>query len=91
MTEQQLPQHVQFAGLIAELADKEQYDFSTIFNGLAVASASYLVDYTVDLDGNVDTEELAKATAQFVETVLRANIFASEQVKHIIAARKASN
>lgn len=89
--EPEVQQHVQFAGLIAELADREQYDFSTIFNGLAIAAASYLVDYTVDLDGNVKAEDLAEATAKFVETLQKANVYASEKVKQIIADQKAAS
>lgn len=90
MTEQAVSPHVQFAGLIVELADKEKYDFGTIFSGLAIAAASYLADYTVDSEGNVRTEDVDEATAKFVQTLQQATKFATEQVKQIVAASKAA-
>jgi len=81
-------QYVQFAGQIAELVDKEQYDFTTVLNGLAIASASFLVDYVVDLDGNVRTSDIDEASARFVQVMQEGIKFATEQVKQIVADRK---
>jgi hypothetical protein len=77
-------QYIEFAGKIAELADDEQYDHTTRLNGTAIAAAAFLADYTVDLDGNVRTHELAEATAQFVQTLQQATKFAAEQLKNLI-------
>lgn len=80
MTEQVKNPAVEFASMIAELATTEAIDFGTVFNGLAIASAAFLVDYTLSLDGVVQEDELQEAKEKFKDGIDKAVLFAASQV-----------
>lgn len=70
---------LEFASKVVQLTLDEDYSYTAIFNGLAIASAALLMDYSREEDRTVKALELTGNVKLFVTQVLAAAEFAFAQ------------
>ena len=71
--------HLNFASKVSSIALTKSFTFSDIFNGLAIATAAYLVDYASKEDGKLDEEVLQGSCNLFLQVLEAATVFAVNQ------------
>jgi hypothetical protein len=72
---------LEYASGIVQLAYEADYDSSTIFNGLAIATAAMIMDSVDEGTDKIDSQLLADVVEKFKETLNSAVKFAREQLE----------
>jgi hypothetical protein len=84
MTEEQAQEPVSFAATVVAYAAENEFSPTTVFNGLAIATAALLVDYISDDEGNVDEMSMKYAITNFITGLTGAVEFSKAQVKLVV-------
>jgi hypothetical protein len=71
--------HSEFASKVVQLISDSTYDFQTIFNGLAIVTATMLLSYVEDAQG-IAEEALHDAVADYSKNLNSVITFAKAQI-----------
>lgn len=80
MTQDTSPLFLQFAGAIGDIAFENDLDYNAIFTGLAIATASFLLDFSSDDNQTIDQAIVDEAVTAYGAELNRAIKFAQEQL-----------
>lgn len=72
--------YLEYACEIVQAASEAEYSDAAVFNGLALATASKLLDFVVSEDGEtIDDTDLFIAVQKYINTLSNAVQFAKQQ------------